>query len=350
MAIRGGSAGGYTTLAALSMRPVSSPPAPATTASPTSARSPPRRTSSSPATSTAWSRRGRRAPTSTPSARRSTTWTRSTPRWRCSRATRTRWSRRTRQRRSSRRCGPRACRTPTCCSPASSTASARRRTSGRLWMASCRSTRRSGVRPAGRGGHRADRRGPGRGQPLNRAPGPGRGPSRHGRGSRWVAPGVRTSRRAAISSSCGWTATASSPSIRGPRRSSGTVPGAGTPRRGPSDPPGCPANGSAGDEVAEPGGLAHDHRHAPSDHSRDAVLEPPHDGVQPRGSRLERQVARRQVGRAGPASGLVQQPEEDVAVQALPAQHHVAHQPDVAHRRAAAYTSRTVGMIIGRRR
>ena len=57
MAIRGGSAGGYTTLAALTRCDrASSPPAPATTASPTSARWPPRRTSSSRATSTAWSR------------------------------------------------------------------------------------------------------------------------------------------------------------------------------------------------------------------------------------------------------------------------------------------------------
>ena len=72
--------------------------APATSASPTSGRWPPRRTSSSRATSTAWSRRGRRAPTSTPSAHRSTTSTPSTPRWRCSRATRTRSCRRTRPR------------------------------------------------------------------------------------------------------------------------------------------------------------------------------------------------------------------------------------------------------------
>ena len=42
--------------------------------------------------------------------------------------------------RSSPRCGRRACRTPTCCSPGSSTASARRRTSARRWTASCRST------------------------------------------------------------------------------------------------------------------------------------------------------------------------------------------------------------------
>jgi dipeptidyl aminopeptidase/acylaminoacyl peptidase len=47
---------------------------------------------------------GRRAPRCTRSARRSTTWTPSTPRWRCSRATRTRWCRRPRPRRSSPHC------------------------------------------------------------------------------------------------------------------------------------------------------------------------------------------------------------------------------------------------------
>ena len=56
LAIRGGSAGGYTTLAALT-RPDASPPAPATSASPTSARWPRRPTSSSRGTSTGWSAR-----------------------------------------------------------------------------------------------------------------------------------------------------------------------------------------------------------------------------------------------------------------------------------------------------
>jgi hypothetical protein len=94
--------------------------------------------------------------------------------------------------------------------------------------------------------------------------------------------------------------------------------------------------GIARDEVAEPGGLADDHRLAAPDHRCDAVLEPPHDVLQPRRSRVEHQVAGRQMGRGGPAAGGIDHPEEDVAVQALPAQHHVAHQPDVPHRPGAA--------------
>ena len=66
MAIRGGSAGGYTTLAALTMRPgvFTAGRQPLRRRRPRRARRA-RRTSSSPATSTGWSRRGRRAPTST---------------------------------------------------------------------------------------------------------------------------------------------------------------------------------------------------------------------------------------------------------------------------------------------
>jgi hypothetical protein len=41
------------------------------------------------------------------------------------------------------------------------------------------------------------------------------------------------------------------------------------------------------------------------------------------------------MGLGGPASGGIHQPEEDVAVQALPAQHHVAYEPDVPHRRGS---------------
>jgi len=51
----------------------------------------------------------------------------------------------------------------------------------------------------------------------------------------------------------------------------------------------------AGDEVAEPGGLADDDRLAAPDHPGDVVFEPMHDGVQLRGSQLERQVAGRQM-------------------------------------------------------
>ena len=189
-----------------------------------------------------------------------------------------------------------------------------------------------------------------RGQPLNGS-----------RPESWPRPataaavgraGRRTSRRAAMSSSCGRTATASSPSIRGTAAGSS---GAGPQRQErDGDLPLLDREGGeriGRDEVAEPGGLADDDRLAAPDHPRDAVLEPPHDGVQPRRSHVERQVAGRQMGHGGPASGGIDQPEEDVAVQALPAEHHVAHQPDVPHRPgAASYTSRTVGMIIGRRR
>ena len=61
LAIRGGSAGGYTTLCALAFRDDVHAPAPATTASPTSRRSPATPTSSSRATSTGWSARTRTA-------------------------------------------------------------------------------------------------------------------------------------------------------------------------------------------------------------------------------------------------------------------------------------------------
>ena len=155
-----------------------------------------------------------------------------------------------------------------------------------------------------------------------------------------------------MSSSCGRTATALEPVDPGYR---GGIEGRrpqGQERDRELPPVGREGGeGIARYEIADPGGGADDDRLVAPDHLGDAVLEPPHDGVQLRGSRLEREVAGRQVGLGGPASRVIDQPEEDVAVQALPAQHHVAHQPDVAHRPGAApYTSRTVGMIIGRRR
>ncbi len=140
LAIRGGSAGGYTTLAALTMRPgvftagashygVADLGALATETHKFESRYldglvAPRDSDAGP-----------EGPTSTPSARRSTTSTPWTPRWPCSRVRRTRSSPRPRPRRSSPPSVGEECRTPTCCSPASSTASGRRRTSGPPWTA-----------------------------------------------------------------------------------------------------------------------------------------------------------------------------------------------------------------------
>ena len=146
MAIRGGSAGGYTTLAALTMRPgVFTAGASHFGVADLGALAAETHKFESRYLDGAGGPVARRAPTSTRSAHRSTTSTPSTPRSRSSRARRTRWCRRPRRRRSSRRSGRRACRTPTCCSRASSTASGRRRTSARPWTASCRSTPRSGA-------------------------------------------------------------------------------------------------------------------------------------------------------------------------------------------------------------
>ena len=162
LCIRGGSAGGYTTLAALAGRRRRSRPAPTTSASPTSRRSPATRTSSRAAISTGWSGPTRRRATSTSSARRSPRRAVRPPADRAAgRRGRDRATRPVRDDRR-RRCARRACRSPTCSSRASSTASGGPRTSAVRWTPSCRSTRRCSVPP--RRGHRAG----GGGEPLGR--------------------------------------------------------------------------------------------------------------------------------------------------------------------------------------
>ena len=94
LAIRGGSAGGFTRAVRAHLPRPASRPAPATTASPTSRRWPATPTSSRPATSTRSSGPTRRRATATSSARRSTTSTSSTARSSSSRASRTRSCRR----------------------------------------------------------------------------------------------------------------------------------------------------------------------------------------------------------------------------------------------------------------
>ncbi len=101
------------------------------------------RTSSSRATSTASSGRIRRVPTCIASARRSTALTRSRARcWSC-RALTTRWFRRPRPRRSSRRSPPTRSHTPTSCSRVRATGSAANRPSVARLRRSCRSSARS---------------------------------------------------------------------------------------------------------------------------------------------------------------------------------------------------------------
>ena len=100
LAIEGGSAGGYTTLAALAFRDVFAAGISLFGIGDLERCSRRQPTSSSRATTTAWSARIRRRPRCTASARRSTSWTGSRARCSSSRASTTRSSRRPRRRRS----------------------------------------------------------------------------------------------------------------------------------------------------------------------------------------------------------------------------------------------------------
>jgi hypothetical protein len=98
--------------------------------------------------------------------------------------------------------------------------------------------------------------------------------------------------------------------------------------------------GIARDEVRQPGGLAHDDRFPAPDHGSDAGLEALDYGVQLFRSRIEHEVAGRRTGDAARATGGIEERQQDVPVQALPAEHHGADQPEEPHRREAPFRPR----------